>query len=384
MAPQVFAASYKLLVLPDNIVTESIALDSYIYDASAEFFADEIVTLINTTDKIKASAVSETRAILKKDPSTMLCTKNLMARFKTSYNIDYAAVKKLANKTGSRYVLLLTSYVDSENYILRRTVWDFLNIAGATVVDPAYKISTYAVLIDTKTNAKTWSNTYYKTISTCENRIMTRGQSPQTEQLQKIKDYSRYLCPQIAQAVQQNTLTAEELATESKKIDYDISNIDNVFTKKYRHIGKEMHKEYDIKKARMNARKETWKQKSAERKQRAEEKRLKKLQEQEEKGWIEPDAQLNVKATPITDKVNDAKESLSPTTNKVKNTTTNEIKSLKETILKPATTEKTVKENPIKEINYTQDYLYDIQRTKTNTLRDDYNSKRPSLRDYYN
>ena len=116
----------------------------------------------------------------------------------------------------------------------------------------------------------------------------------------------------------------------------------------------------------------------------AEEKRLKKLQEQEEKGWIEPDAQLNVKATPITDKVNDAKESLSPTTNKVKNTTTNEIKSLKETILKPATTEKTVKENPIKEINYTQDYLYDIQRTKTNNLREDYDSKRPSLRDYYN
>ena len=79
----------------------------------------------------------------------------------------------------------MTSYIDAENYILRRTPWDFLNIPGATVVDPAYKVSTYAVLVDTSTNQKLWSDTYYKTISVCENRIITRGTSPQTEQLSK-------------------------------------------------------------------------------------------------------------------------------------------------------------------------------------------------------
>ena len=125
-----------------------------------------------------------------------------------SYNVDYVTLKKVAAKEQARYVLLLTSHVDAENYILRRTFWDFLNIPGASVIDPAYKISTYAVLVDTDNNAKIWSDTFYKTISVCENRIITRGASPQTEQLGKIKDYSRYVCPQIARSVQRNILPA--------------------------------------------------------------------------------------------------------------------------------------------------------------------------------
>ena len=36
-----------VLILPDNIVTENMALDSYIYDATAEFFANEIINLLN-------------------------------------------------------------------------------------------------------------------------------------------------------------------------------------------------------------------------------------------------------------------------------------------------------------------------------------------------
>ena len=149
----------------------------------------------------------------------------------------------------SRYVLLITSYIDAENYILRRTPWDVLNIPGASVVDPAYKISTYAVLVDTEKNLKLWADTYYKTISVCENRIITRGASPQVEQMGKIKDYSNYVCPQIAQNVQINVLPPEVLAQESVIIDYDMGNIDNVFTKKYRHYAKETDKFYKQRKA---------------------------------------------------------------------------------------------------------------------------------------
>ena len=230
------------MVLPDNIVTESVATDAYIYDTTAEFFADSIVTILNTTDFIKSPTVSETRTLYKKDASVNINAKALTSRFKTSYNIDYGKLKKLAKKSNARYVLLLTSYIDAENYVLRRTFWDFLNIPGATVVDPAYKISTYAVLVDTDNNQNLWSNTYYKTISVCENRIITRGPSPQTEQLQKIRDYSRYISPQIAQAVQENVLPEDVYNEESKKISYDLADLDNIFTKKYRHYRKETFK----------------------------------------------------------------------------------------------------------------------------------------------
>lgn len=283
------AEDYKVLVIPDNIVTDNIAVDSFIYNASAEFFADDIINLLNRTDNITAPTVSETREFYKQDPSSLISAKNLTNKFRTSYNIDYATLKKLTNKSNSRYALLMTSYVDAENYILRRTPWDVLNIPGASVIDPAYKISTYAVLVDTEKNTKLWSDTYYKTISVCENRIITRGASPQTEQLQKIKDYSKYISPQIAQNVQQNVLPPEILAEESTKIDYDMGNIDNVFTKKYRHIGKEYDKIYQQGKTGVKGFATKLKRSHSERKAR-------KLREKQQK---ELQSKLEVEAVPV-------------------------------------------------------------------------------------
>ena len=242
--PQCFAGDYSVLVIPDNIVTENVAVDSYIYNATSEFFADKVINILNSTDNIYSLTVSEVRNALKSNPSDLIAARNLTTKFRTSYNVDYVLLKKIATKMNARYVLLLTSYIDAENYITRRTLWDFLNIPGATVIDPAYKISTYGVLVDAENNMRLWDNSYYKTISTCENRIITRGPSPQTEQLQKIKDYSQYLGPQIAKSVQMHVLPPEVLADETTKVDYGIGDIDNVFPKKYRHLGKESNKLY--------------------------------------------------------------------------------------------------------------------------------------------
>ena len=234
-----------VLILPDNIVTENLAIDSYIYDSAAEFFSNEVINLLNKTDYIISPTVSEERAFLKSNPSYMIPARDLTNKFKASYNINYPLLNKVAKANKQRYVLLLTSTLDAQNYILRRTLWDFLNIAGATVIDPAYKINTYAVLVDTKNNSVLWSNTFYKTISVVESRILAKGPSPQTEQLQKIRDYSRMLCPEIAQNVQVSILTDDEYAKESYKIYYDMSNFDNIFTKKYRRWYKEGQKDFD-------------------------------------------------------------------------------------------------------------------------------------------
>ena len=360
LIPQANAESYKVLVVPDNIVTENVALDSYIYDASAEFFADEVVTILNQTDYIKSPSVSETRALLKKDPATMLAAKNVTSRYRTSYNVDYMTLKKLATKTNSRYVLLLTSFIDAENYILRRTFWDFLNIPGASVVDPAYKISTYAVLVDTSNNTKLWSDTFYKTISVCENRIITRGSSPQSEQLQKIKDYSRVLCPEIAQNVQLKVLPPAVYDKESKQIYYDIGNIDNVFTKKYRHLGREYDKVYIQKKAEFENFKEDTKVKIDDTKEKIKQANEdRKLRAQEKKNaQVEP--KLEVKATPVyeNNKINEISNKSKTTTNATKNAV----------LLKPA-------DNSFEEI--------EIKKNKKNNLYGEQKQNRPELRGYY-
>lgn len=232
-----------VLILPDNIVTDSLAVDSYIYNQTAEFFANEIINLLNKTDYIVSPTVSDERELLKSKPSYMIPARDLTNRFRTTYNINYPLLSKVAKVNNQQYVLLLTSTVDAENYILRRTLWDFLNIAGATVIDPAYKISTYAVLVDMKNKIVLWSNTFYKTISVVEGRILTRGPSPQTEQLQKIRDYSRMVTPEIAENIQVSVLTEAEYLKESYKIYYDMGNFDNIFTKKYRRWYKEGKKD---------------------------------------------------------------------------------------------------------------------------------------------
>ena len=234
-----------VLILPDNIVTESLAMDSYIYDSTAEFFANEVINLLNQTDYIVSPTVSDERKLLKSNPSYMIPARDLTQKFKTSYNINYPLLNRVAKVNKQQYVLLLTSTIDAENYVMRRTLWDFLNIAGAAVIDPAYKINTYAVLVDTKNNSVLWSKTFYKTISVVEGRILTRGPSPQTEQLQKIRDYSRMVCPEIAESVQLSVLTDDEYAKESYKIYYDMANFDNIFTKKYRRWYKEGRKDFD-------------------------------------------------------------------------------------------------------------------------------------------
>jgi len=349
IAPQVFAENFKVLVIPDNVVTENIAVDSYIYNASAEFFADEIISLLNSTDYITSPTVSEIRSSLKQDPSCMISAKNLTSRFRTSYNIDFQAVKKLAQRSKAQYVLLMTSYVDAENYILRRTFWDFLNIPGASVIDPAYKISTYAVLVDTNNNSKIWADTFYKTISTCENRIITRGTSPQTEQLQKIKDYSRYLCPQIAQNVQMNILPENLYAKESKHIEYDLGNIDNVFTKKYRHLGKEYNKVYSQKKSEYNEFVKEQKQASEERKARKQ---------------AEMQSKLEVKATPLYGEDENI--------NKINNKNSSKESYIKNTVFK--------KKNS--DIQYPELIQIEIKKKKKNNLFGDIDTDRPDLRDY--
>lgn len=365
VAPSAFAGDYKVLVLPDNIVTDNIAVDSFIYNASAEFFADEVVTLLNSTDNIDSPSISEIRESYKNDPSAMIAAKKLTNKFRTTYNIDYVTLKKLANKSDTKYALLMTSYVDAENYILRRTPWDVLNIPGTSVVDPAYKISTYAVLVDTERNAKLWSDTFYKTISVCENRIITRGPSPQTEQLGKIKDYSRYVCPQIAQNVQRTILPPEVLAEESKQIDYDMGNIDNVFTKKYRHIGKEYDKVYQQRKADVKEFTEDTKEKINETKDKI------KTTYDEYKTRKQAQAQtqtekLEVKAIPVYE---EEKESgFSDISNKIKN----KASEIKNAIFKKESND----------IQYPELIQIEIKKKKKHNLYGEFQVNQPELRDY--
>ena len=245
-AQGVFAAE-KILVIPDNI--ESHNVNYYVYPDTAEFFASEVINLINTTKSLTAPSVSNIKTSIDKDPKLKLLMRDALNRYKTRYTVDYNTFKKIANKYEASKVLLVTSGIDVQNYVLRRTLWDFLNIPGATVIDAAYKVSTYTALIDVNKEITIWSDTYDKTLSTVENRIVANSFAPAYEQLEKLKDYSKLLSYEIVQNVQLNTIPQAQLETNAELVYYDSSMVNTKWTKRYRKIKKETGKIYRTNKA---------------------------------------------------------------------------------------------------------------------------------------
>lgn len=199
------AEDYKVLVLPDNIQFDS--TNYYVYPDTSIIFASDTINEIKRQGLITTVSMTEIRDALRKNTKLNILTKRALKEYKYNYNIPFVDFKAIAKCFNTNKVLVITSQTDVQNYFLRRTLWDYLNIPGAAVIDPAYKLSTFASLIDVDKEQVLWQNTYYKTISSRESRMIAGAFAPATEQLQKIKFYSSYLLsPHIAKMVETNIL----------------------------------------------------------------------------------------------------------------------------------------------------------------------------------
>lgn len=209
MAPICSAEEYRVLVLPDNLQFES--TNYYVYPDCSTMFASEVIDYLNHSGKVKTVSMADVRTKFRANLKLSLLAKSTLKEYKYNYNISFVDLKNIAQRFSVNKVLLITSTTDAQNYILRRTVWDFLNIPGATVIDPVYKLSTFAALIDVDSEKVLWQHTYHKTIGSTESRILAVNFAPSSEQLDKLKLYSSVLSPQIARNVEFGILPAPSL-----------------------------------------------------------------------------------------------------------------------------------------------------------------------------
>lgn len=197
----VLAEEYKVLVLPDNIQFDS--TNHLVYPDSSVIFASDTINEIKKRGVVQTVSMTEVRDALRKNTKLSILTRNALKEFKYNYNIPFVDFKAIANCFGTNKVLAITSQTDVQNYFLKRTIWDLMNIPGASVIDPNYKLSTYAALIDVDKEQVLWQQTYYKNIGALESRILAISFAPATEQLERIKFYSTYLLsPNIAKMVE--------------------------------------------------------------------------------------------------------------------------------------------------------------------------------------
>jgi len=212
-----YAEEYKILVLPDSLQFES--TNYYVYpDSSVMFASDTINYLKEYGGKIKTVSMGEVRDVFRKNQRLRLLSAHALKEYKYNYNVDFVDLKKIANSFSVDKVLLISSTTDVQNYILRRTLWDFLNIPGAAVTDPAYKLSTHASLVDVEKEQVLWQQTYYKKLTSVENRIIPVGFAPASEQLEKINLYSSFLSSEIAKKVQFKILPPPVLSVEGNLV----------------------------------------------------------------------------------------------------------------------------------------------------------------------
>lgn len=198
-----WATQYNLLVLPTSIFEEY--TDYMIFPKSADIIATDIINIYNTHPQMSAVQLYQIKNSFNQSQNKYFKKEvvKMMHNYDVNYAIDYNTIQKLASRFRTKQVLLISCQMDAQNYITRRTLWDFLNIPGATVIDPAYRLTTQITLIDANNQVVLWQENYHKLISSRENRIMTQTYSPSSEQLEKVKRYStKFLSPQVVQETQ--------------------------------------------------------------------------------------------------------------------------------------------------------------------------------------
>ena len=224
-----FANDNKVLVLPDDIDFSS--TNYFIYPDSAVVFASDTINELKKGGNLETVSMTEVRDALRKNTKLTILTKKALQEYKYNYNIPFVDFREIAHTFSTNKILIITSQTDIQNEFLRRTIWDILNIPGAAVIDPAYKISTFASLIDVDKELVIWQKTYYKSISAKENGIIATNFAPATEQLEKIKSYSTYfLAPEIARKIEGQFLVPAQVLPDdtnmvnvSDKSDKDVS-----------------------------------------------------------------------------------------------------------------------------------------------------------------
>lgn len=201
---QCYAAKFNFMVLPADLFVNT-KKNYLIYPQSATLISNDIINYYNQHPDMSAIQIGQIRSYLER-PENYRFKKEVqefLTNYQNDYVINFTTVQKLASIFKVKQVLLVGCNMDAQNYITRRTVWDALNVPGATVVDPAYRLSTQTTLIDPNNQVVLWQHNYQKLISSRENRMIPTTFDDSSEQLEKVKKYStKFLAPQVVQETQ--------------------------------------------------------------------------------------------------------------------------------------------------------------------------------------
>ncbi len=122
------------------------------------------------------------------------------------YNLDFTLLKKIARNIGVKKLVVVVSSVDVQRDFLKNTLWNTLNISGFDVVNPTHRVSVYCAFVDVNREIVLWESIYAKNIRNNKMKNLDTTISNNYEGMLRLKEYSKYISPDIAYNVKMKLL----------------------------------------------------------------------------------------------------------------------------------------------------------------------------------
>ena len=190
-----------------GIITDTLLTPVNYYNAyyrTPEFFAQDVRLQLHKKG-VQVLTMDETREALKKSGMTQRDIESLVT-LQQGYGVEYETLKKIAKKLGVSKMVLLTMGMDTQRDFLKNTIWNIINSPGQDVVNPTHRVSVYVTFVDVNKENILWESIYAKNIRNNKMKNLDTTISSNYEGMLRLKEYSKYISPDIAYNVKMKML----------------------------------------------------------------------------------------------------------------------------------------------------------------------------------
>ena len=198
---QVFALE-KIGIITDALLTPVNYYNAYYI--TPDFFANDIRSQLNKKN-INVISIEEMKTFLQNSGVRQQDLEALKS-LSQGYNLDYNFLKKIAKSSGVKKIVVTTMGIDIQRDFLKNTLWNVLNISGQDVVNPTHRVSVYCALVDIENQNVLWESIYAKNIRNNKMKNLDTTISNNYEGMLRLKEYSKYISPDIAYNVKMKML----------------------------------------------------------------------------------------------------------------------------------------------------------------------------------
>ncbi len=192
----------KIGIITDTLLTPVNYYNAYF--KTPEFFATDIRgQLLNKN--VQVVPIDITQKALKKAGLRQYDLEALQG-LQQGYNLEFPFLKKIARNIGVKKLVIVTMGMDIQRDFLKNTVWNIFNISGMDVVNPTHRVSVYTALVDVERETVLWESIYAKNIRNNKMKNLDTTISNNYEGMLRLKEYSKYISPDIAYNVKMKML----------------------------------------------------------------------------------------------------------------------------------------------------------------------------------